>query len=89
MVSAAANAGQTEERVMNVIKKFGSIDADKVTKEAHFTNDLGLDSLDTVELLMTIEDEFDIEIPDAKAEQIATVKDTVEYIVNNPKGGSK
>ena len=68
------------ERVKNVIVDQLSIDADEVTLEASFVDDLGADSLDVVELIMGLETEFDIEIPDEDAEKISTVGDAVEYI---------
>lgn len=57
-------------------------DPDKVTPESNFQNDLNADSLDTVELVMALEEEFDIEIPDEAAEKIATVQAAVDYISN-------
>lgn len=68
------------ERVKNVIVYQLSVDADEVTLEASFVDDLGADSLDVVELIMGLETEFDIEIPDEDAEKISTVGDAVEYI---------
>ncbi len=68
------------ERVKNVIVDHLSVDADEVTLEASFVDDLGADSLDVVELIMGLETEFDIEIPDEDAEKISTVGDAVEYI---------
>ncbi|MGN0106414.1 MAG: acyl carrier protein [Hominilimicola sp.] len=68
------------ERVKNVIVDQLSVDADEVTMEASFVDDLGADSLDVVELIMGLETEFDIEIPDEDAEKISTVGDAVEYI---------
>ena len=68
------------ERVKNVIVDQLSVDADEVTLEASFVDDLGADSLDDVELIMGLETEFDIEIPDEDAEKISTVGDAVEYI---------
>ena len=68
------------ERVKNVIVEQISVDADEVTLEASFVDDLGADSLDVVELIMGLETEFDIEIPDEDAEKISTVGDAVEYI---------
>ena len=67
-------------RVKNVIVDQLSVDADEVTLEASFVDDLGADSLDVVELIMGLETEFDIEIPDEDAEKISTVGDAVEYI---------
>ena len=71
------------ERVKNVIVDQLSVDADEVTLEASFVDDLGADSLDVVELIMGLETEFDIEIPDEDAEKISTVGDAVEYIKNH------
>ena len=68
------------ERVKNVIVDQLSVDADEVTLEASFVDDLGSDSLDVVELIMGLETEIDIEIPDEDAEKISTVGDAVEYI---------
>ena len=68
------------ERVKNVIVDQLSVDADEVTLEASFVDDLGADSLDVVELIMGLETEFDIEIPDEDAEKISTVGDAGEYI---------
>ena len=68
------------ERVKNVIVDQLSVDADEVTLEASFVDDSGADSLDVVELIMGLETEFDIEIPDEDAEKISTVGDAVEYI---------
>ena len=68
------------ERVKNVIVDQLSVDADEVPLEASFVDDLGADSLDVVELIMGLETEFDIEIPDEDAEKISTVGDAVEYI---------
>ena len=62
-----------------IVDKLG-VDESEVVNEASFTNDLGADSLDTVELIMEFEKEFDIQIPDDQAENIATVKQAVEYI---------
>ena len=65
-----------------MVEQLGSDEAD-VTPKSAFINDLGADSLDIVELIMALEEEFDIEIPDSEAEKIATVGDVVEYIKNN------
>ncbi len=74
-----------QERVKNIIVEQLGVDADKVNPEAQFVNDLGADSLDTVELIMALEEEFDIEIPDEKAEKIKTVGEAVAYIQENAK----
>lgn len=67
-----------------IIDKLG-VDENEVTPEASFTNDLGADSLDTVELIMELEKEFNIAIPDDQAEKIKTVGDAIAYIENNTK----
>ncbi|PCJ24702.1 MAG: acyl carrier protein [Flavobacteriales bacterium] len=67
-----------------IVDKLG-VDENEVTMEASFTNDLGADSLDTVELIMEFEKEFNIAIPDDQAEKIATVGDAVKYITDNAK----
>ncbi|MEO0853416.1 MAG: acyl carrier protein [Cyanobacteria bacterium J06648_11] len=67
-------------RVQKIVVEQLGVEADKVTPEANFQNDLGADSLDTVELVMAFEEEFDMEIPDEEAESIATVGDAVNYI---------
>ena len=68
------------EKVKAIIIDNLGVDASEVTAAASFTNDLGADSLDTVELIMEFEKEFDIQIPDDKAEKIATVGDAVSFI---------
>jgi len=68
------------EKVKAIIVENLGVDAGEVSNEASFANDLGADSLDTVELIMEFEKEFDIQIPDDKAEAIATVGDAVEFI---------
>jgi acyl carrier protein len=67
-----------------IVDKLG-VDENEVTMEASFTNDLGADSLDTVELIMEFEKEFNIAIPDDQAEKIGTVGDAVDYITENAK----
>ena len=69
-----------EEKVKKIIVDQLGVDAAEVTPEASFIEDLGADSLDTVELVMALEEEFGIEIPDEEAEKIMTVKHAVEYI---------
>jgi acyl carrier protein len=70
----------TEERVKKIITEQLAVDASEVTEKAQFVQDLGADSLDTVELVMALEEEFDIEIPDEDAEKIRTVGQAVAYI---------
>ena len=72
-----------QERVKNIIVEQLGVEADQVKPEAQFVNDLGADSLDTVELIMALEEEFDIEIPDEKAEKINTVGEAIDYIEQN------
>lgn len=69
-----------EEKVRKIIVERLGVDESEVTLEASFTNDLGADSLDTVELIMELEKEFSISIPDEQAEQIQTVGDAVSYL---------
>ncbi|MBE9179166.1 acyl carrier protein [Oculatella sp. LEGE 06141] len=68
------------EKVQKIVADQLSVDPNEVKPEASFANDLGADSLDTVELVMALEEEFDIEIPDEAAENIATVQSAVDYI---------
>ena len=69
-----------EVKVKEIIAKQLGVDSDKVTLEASFVDDLGADSLDLVELIMSMEEEFDIDIPDEKAEKLVTVQDAMDYI---------
>ena len=71
------------EKVIAIIVDKLGVEESEVTTEASFTNDLGADSLDTVELIMEFEKEFNIAIPDEQAEKIATVGDAVSYIIAN------
>lgn len=68
------------EKVKKIVSEQLGVDASEVTPEASFANDLGADSLDVVELVMALEEEFDIEIPDEAAEKIETVQSAVEFI---------
>ena len=72
-----------EERVQKIVCEQLGVSQEKVKLEASFIDDLGADSLDTVELVMAFEEEFEIEIPDEEAEEIATVENAVEYINSN------
>jgi acyl carrier protein len=70
------------EKVQKIVADQLGVESTKVVPDANFANDLGADSLDTVELVMALEEEFDIEIPDEAAEEIATVQAAVNYISN-------
>ncbi len=72
-----------EKRVKEIIVEQLGVSEDEVVPEASFIDDLGADSLDTVELVMALEEEFDIEIPDEDAEKIHTVQDAINYIQEN------
>ena len=72
-----------EEKVKEIITDQLGVDEKQVTGQASFSEDLDADSLDNVELIMALEEEFDIEIPDEKAEKIITVQDAIDYIKNN------
>lgn len=71
-----------EERVKKIIAEQLGVDEAKVVPEASFVGDLGADSLDTVELVMALEEQCDIEIPDEDAQKIVTVKDAIEYVTS-------
>ena len=68
------------DRIVTIISEQLQIDEDQVTPDASFMDDLGADSLDTVELIMALEEEFDLEIPDSEAEKIRTVQDALNYM---------
>ena len=74
---------ETPERVKKIVVEHLGVEAEKVTEEASFIDDLGADSLDIVELVMAFEEEFGVEIPDDAAEKISTVKDAIDYIEAN------
>jgi len=87
--SYSAPAGLTktevEGRIVDLLKNFDKVsDASKLNGTSHFSNDLGLDSLDTVEVVMAIEEEFSIEIPDKEADSIHSIEQAVEYILSQP-----
>ena len=71
---------ETADRVKKIVVEHLGVDAEKVTEEASFIDDLGADSLDIVELVMAFEEEFGVEIPDDAAEKINTVGDAIKYI---------
>ena len=76
---------EIESKVKDIIVEKLGVNEEEVKPEASFTNDLGADSLDTVELIMEFEKEFNISIPDDKAEKIGTVGDAIKYIEDNQK----
>ena len=80
-----AHMSDTAERVKKIVVEHLGVDADKVTEAASFIDDLGADSLDTVELVMAFEEEFGVEIPDDAAETILTVGDAVKFLEKNAK----
>ncbi|KAK6171150.1 hypothetical protein SNE40_019400 [Patella caerulea] len=71
-----------EKRVLLVLKLYDKINAEKLTLDSHFMNDLGLDSLDQVEIIMAMEDEFGFEIPDADSERLMRPKEIIQYIAD-------
>ncbi|KAK0382674.1 hypothetical protein NLU13_6685 [Sarocladium strictum] len=81
----ALSKEQVEGRILSLLQGFDKVnDPQNLKPTAHFANDLGLDSLDTVEVVMAIEEEFSIEIPDKDADAIHSVNQAVEYILNQP-----
>ncbi|MDY6269200.1 MAG: acyl carrier protein [Selenomonadaceae bacterium] len=80
-----ADADKTFEKVRDIVVEQLGVEADEVSIESTFIDDLGADSLDIVELIMAFEEEFNIEIPDEAAEKIKTVQDVVTYIDQNSK----
>ncbi|KAJ4902207.1 Acyl carrier protein 2 [Raphanus sativus] len=75
---------EVTDRVVSVVKNFQKVEPSKVTPKAHFQNDLGLDSLDTVEVVMALEEEFGFEIPDNEADKIQSIDLAVEFIASHP-----
>ncbi|QDS71637.1 hypothetical protein FKW77_007426 [Venturia effusa] len=83
--SAGLSKDEVQGRIMDLLRNFDKVvDASKLSPSSHFSNDLGLDSLDTVEVVMAIEEEFSIEIPDKEADAIHSVSQAVEYILSQP-----
>ncbi|KAK6917876.1 Phosphopantetheine binding ACP domain [Dillenia turbinata] len=81
-MSTVSNHDQVLEQVIKLVKEFDTIDASKVTEKADFQKDLNLDSLDRVELVMAIEQQFSIEIPDEKADKLTCCADVANYIIS-------
>jgi len=81
-VSADIDVGVIESKVIEIVSEQMGVDKAEITRETSFINDLNADSLDTVELVMEFEDEFDMSIPDEEAEKIQTVGAAIDYIVN-------
>ncbi|XP_010938634.1 acyl carrier protein 2, mitochondrial isoform X1 [Elaeis guineensis] len=75
---------EVADRIITVVKNFQKVDPSKVTPNAHFHKDLGLDSLDTVEIVMALEEEFGFEIPDNEADKIDSVNVAVDFIASHP-----
>ncbi|CAL1695466.1 unnamed protein product [Somion occarium] len=82
--AAALTKEQITSRVLDVLKGFEKVDQSKLNPSASFAEDLGLDSLDAVEVVMAVEEEFAIEIPDAEADEIKTVDQAIDYIAKTP-----
>ncbi len=82
----ASNTQEIETKVIEIVSKQLGVAKEKISRESSFVNDLGADSLDTVELVMEIEDKFDLSIPDDAAEKIQTVGDAIKYVESNVRG---
>ena len=77
---------EVEEKVIEIVAEQMGVDKSEITRETSFVNDLNADSLDTVELVMEFEDEFEMSIPDEEAEKIQTVGQAIDYIKQHSKG---
>ena len=75
-----------EQRVIDIVAEQLGVDKGKISKDTSFVNDLGADSLDTVELVMELEEEFDIDIPDDSADKIQTVGEAIDFIIKAQQG---
>ena len=75
-----------EQRVIDIVAEQLGVDKDKISRETSFVHDLGADSLDTVELVMELEEEFDIDIPDDSADKIQTVGEAIDFILQAQRG---
>ena len=85
MTEKQAVMSNIKERVTDIVVEQLGLERDKVRPESKFVDDLGADSLDTVELVMALEEEFDIEIPDEEAEKITTLQEAIAYVEQNAK----
>ena len=85
------DVNEIEPKVIEIVSEQMGVDKSEITRETHFINDLNADSLDTVELVMEFEDEFELSIPDEEAEKIQTVGQAIDYIKNhmNKAGGGE
>jgi acyl carrier protein len=86
LIKEYQSMASVEERVIDIVAEQVGVDKDKITKDSHFVNDLGADSLDIVEMIMELEEEFDISIPEDAAEKIQRVGEAVDYIEKNQGG---
>ena len=85
----AMNANEIESRVKKIVVEQLGVKEEEITADASFVDDLGADSLDTVELVMALEEEFETEIPDEDAEKMVTIKDAVKYITERAEKETK
>ncbi|KAL5714017.1 Acyl carrier protein 2 [Ranunculus cassubicifolius] len=83
LASSFLDKHEVSVRIVTVVKNFQKVDPSKVTPTAHFQNDLGLDSLDTVEIVMALEEEFGFEIPDNEADKINSIGLAVDFIASH------
>lgn len=83
-----ATAVEIQDKVMQIVSEQMSVEKDELSRETSFVNDLNADSLDTVELVMELEDEFDLTIPDEEAEKLKTVGNAIDYIQTHIEGKS-
>ena|SRR3989338_6340003 len=82
--AAGLTLPEVKERVVKIVSQFDKVDPAKVNEKSHFINDLGLDSLDAVELVMAFEDEFAFEVPESDLENIVSVEQAIAYVLANP-----